>query len=189
MLNLCVLQLVPENSADVLYILYPSRFVILASVALGNFINTAIATSFSPITPTAAIYYGVGEFNINVLYIIYLAMYCLISPLSCWYIDRRGTNLTSYSYLGNLGLRFAIIFGAFLNMIGVSILFAANFIPSQNGCFAFAMLGQIVLSSAQPFYFNVPPKVSALWFPPNQRTMASSFMALTQPFGSAMVHF
>ena len=66
-------------------------------------------------------------------------------------------------------------------------MFTADFLDTTNICFGITVLGQIVLSAAQPFYFNVPPKVSARWFPPAQRTVTSSIMSLTQPLGSAMV--
>lgn len=75
--------------------LYPMRFLVLCAVAAGNFINTAVATSFSPVTPSAAVYYGVNEFSINVLYMVYLATYCVVSPFSSWFIDTKGNTYAS----------------------------------------------------------------------------------------------
>ena len=94
--------------------------------------------------------------------------------MATWIIDTRGT-------------RKAVIIGAILNCCGIGIRFGADFIPDPHICLGVAYLGQIVASSGQPFYFSLPSKVSANWFYPQHRTLASSFMALTQPFGSGLV--
>ena len=79
--------------------------------------------------------------------------------------------------LDTKGLRVGVCFGMTMTVVGFWLKCLIN------ESFYFAMLGQALLASAQPFIQNVPAKLSANWFPKEERILSTSLAAYALVFG------
>ena len=119
-------------------------------------------------------YYGVGNYEINILSIVFYAIYVPGSPLGAWSVER-------------LGLRRTLMIGCFLNFAGAGLAWMDALVQEPWKRYAFCMAGQVAASIGQPFIFNPISKVANGWFAPLERTTANSIMSLGQPIGAAII--
>ena len=55
------------------------------------------------------------------------------------------------------------------------------------GCmysFWLVLFGQLLIAISQPFFSNAIGKIATVWFPDDQRSLATNFGSLAQPFGA-----
>jgi len=83
------------------------------------------------------------------------------------------------------GLKVGVLVGAILTALGALVRGAAV----EPYLFFFLYIGQAILSIAQVFILEVPPKLAAAWFGPSQRSSATSVGLLSNNCGIAAGFF
>ncbi|KAM4855001.1 solute carrier family 49 member A3 [Thomomys bottae] len=154
---------------------YPRRWVFLLVISLLSCSNAMLWLSFAPVADTIAKHFSLSMEQINWLSLIYLVVSIPFGIAAIWVLD-------------SMGLRWAIILGAWLNLAG-SVLRAlpglASGIPNP---FAFLMSGQSLCALAQTLVIFSPAKLAALWFPEHQRATANMIGTMSNPLGILMAN-
>ena len=88
-------------------------------------------------------------------------------------------------FLDRFGLRISMLSGSWILAVGMGI---RCFVPSQPGSkWIFLIhLGHIMIGIVGPLAMISPPRLSSVWFPPKQRTFATSIMVVAQSMGTAL---
>ena len=89
-------------------------------------------------------------------------------------------NFPSNYALDKGGLRFGVIFGVFLTVIGMWIKCAVN------KSFVYVYVGQIIAAIGQPFLLCAPAKLAAYWYGQDERVIAVTIGTAFQPVGVAI---
>ena len=66
------------------------------------------------------------------------------------------------------GIRRSVLLGTFLTAVGISIK------AFTNVAFIYCIIGQFIAAIGQPFLINVPAKLAAVWFGPQERVLATT---------------
>ena len=148
------------------------RWAVLAAFFLANLSNAALWTTFAPIASLAETYYGVSDTAINAFAVSYLAAYIPGSILA----------LAVYSFRKD-GLRIGIILATVMTCLGAFLRYLGS---KKQPIYGMALAGQFLAALAQPFLTNVPPKVSAAWFPTTERDVATVLGSMANPVGTAI---
>jgi MFS transporter, FLVCR family, feline leukemia virus subgroup C receptor-related protein len=90
--------------------------------------------------------------------------------------------LPASSFLNRFGLRYSAVLGSALNAIGAWLKCAA-LSPDR---FAVLMTGQTVCAIAQLFVLNMPPRLAAVWFGPDELSTATSLGVFGNQVGCAI---
>ena len=156
---------------------YQQRWLMLLLFSLANFSNGLLWVTFASISDLTEAYIGCSTSAVNILTTLFLIM------------QIPGTVLASYIHK-NYGLRENVLmaslitaFGSFIRLIPT--LFNRNSI-SGDTIYALFFIGQVFGALAQPIFTNVPTIVSSVWFPSNERDIATSFGSMSQPLGDAI---
>jgi len=140
------------------------RWAILALFALANVVIEIQWVALAPVTTEAAAYYGVEPLSIGFLSMLFMLVYLVMSMPASWVIDRWG-------------LRIGVGIGVALT--GVCGL-AKGFLAMD---YAWVFATQVGLAIAQPFILNAYTKLSAQWFPVDERATATGISSLAQYIG------
>ncbi|XP_018095296.1 major facilitator superfamily domain containing protein 7 isoform X2 [Xenopus laevis] len=130
--------------------------------------------SFAPVADVTASFFKCSLDVVNYLSLVYLIIAIPVGFGASWLID-------------TLGLKCAIIFSSWLNMIG-SIIRCAAVVPYLNpsgthtGIY-YLFTGQSLCAIAQPLVLFVPAKLAAVWFPDHQRATANMIASMANPLG------
>jgi MFS family permease len=151
---------------DSTYRVYPYRWAVLGSFMLVNLVMQALWIDYSPIMRDAAAYYGVTEFAIGFLAMLFMIIFLPLSIPASWAIDR-------------FGFRRSTGFGAALMAVFALVRALAG--PS----FALALVGTVGLAVAQPLLMNSWTKVAAHWFSEGERATAVGLVTLANLMGIA----
>jgi MFS family permease len=151
---------------DSTYRVYPYRWAVLGSFMLVNLVMQALWIDYSPIMREAAAYYGVAEFAIGFLAMLFMIIFLPLSIPASWAIDR-------------FGFRRSTGFGAALMAVFALVRALAG--PS----FALALVGTVGLAVAQPLLMNSWTKVAAHWFCEGERATAVGLVTLANLMGIA----
>lgn len=145
-----------ENQDDVR--VTPKRFLIIILFSLFSMSNAFQWIQYAIITNIISSYYNVSNLAVNWTSVIFMAVYIPgIIPAS-WLLNRKG-------------LRFCVLLGSFGNCAGAWIkCFSVS--PDR---FWISMMGQTVTAISQLFVLNLPPRIAAVWFGPNEVSSATSF--------------
>lgn len=143
---------------------YGYRWIVLLVFALLNVVIEIHWVALAPITTEAATYYGVTPLSIGFLSMIFMMVYLVVSIPASYLIDTYGIRI-------GVGVGAALI-GVFGLLKG---LYAANY--------TMVSVCQFGLAVAQPFILNAYTKISAKWFPIEQRATATGLAALSQYIG------
>ena len=80
--------------------------------------------------------------------------------------------------------------GSVLTAVGIVVraLSSASFVLqwlqlSLDYQYMIAIIGQALAGCAQPFVLFIPTKVAELWFPTNQRALATAMAGMSNPIG------
>ncbi|RIB02735.1 major facilitator superfamily domain-containing protein [Gigaspora rosea] len=95
-------------------------------------------------------YFSQTPSSINSLSSIYLLLYPILF-------------IPSIKFFNTYGIKFGVIFGAFLNSLGALLRFLGSLKRSYIG-FWILFLGQTIAALAQLFMLCVPPKLANIWF-------------------------
>jgi cyanate permease len=138
---------------------YGYRWLILVAFMLATAFNQLLWITFAPITADAAAYYHVSDLSIGLLSISFMVAYLFVSIPASWVIDTYGFRVAVSVCAGLTG-----VFGL---MRGLG---AANY--------TLVLIAQVGIAIGQPFILNALTKVSARWFPLQERATAAGFGSL-----------
>jgi len=143
---------------------YGYRWVVLFVFALINAIVQIHWVNFASITGEAAAFYGVTPMQIGLLSMSFMVMYIFLCIPASYMIDTYGLRI-------GVGIGAALT-GIFGLLKGI---YATNY--------TIIFISQLGLAVAQPFVMNAMTKVSAKWFPMDERATATGLAALSQYIG------
>lgn len=142
------------------------RWVVLAVSVLVNITIQLQWIALSPISTTAAAFYGVSTTLIGYFSISFMVVFIPLSIPAAWLVDRRG-------------IRFAVGLGSVMVAVGGLVRWLAG--PS----YGWAMAGTLVVAAAQPLLFNAWTTVAGKWFPRQLRATVVSILTLAMMVGVA----
>ena len=147
----------------------PYRWFILLLFAIANMINSIHWMLFSPIASKVLIAYhpDATDDNVNMMAMSYYITLSLNCPLCVWISEKWG-------------LRNAVLIACFGMMVGGII------ISCMNECFALFLIGQFIIAASYPMVFINPAKLSANWFPKNERVATTMIGMQSSVLGSSI---
>lgn len=143
---------------------YGRRWFILAVFMLMIAMNQLLWITFAPITRDAASYFGVTDLSIGVLSMCFMIVYIFVSIPASWIIDKYGIRI-------GIGTG-AVLTGAFGFLRGMS---------GEN--YNMLLVAQVGIAAGQPFILNAITKLSARWFPLEERATAAGLGTLSMYVG------
>jgi MFS family permease len=146
---------------------YGYRWIVLLLFFFTNVVSNMLWTTYPPVTSLAMEYYGVDEFYIILISLMFLIVYIPITFLASWLIDK-------YDFKGGAGI------GAFL----MGVFGFLRYIADNN--YVLALIFSIGIAIAQPFLLNTITKLSANWFPDKERTTATGISLIATSIGIAL---
>ncbi|XP_067246086.1 solute carrier family 49 member A3 isoform X2 [Chanodichthys erythropterus] len=151
--------------------IYKRRWFILFVLCLLNCSNAMSWLTFAPVADQTAQYLQVSLNLVNWLSLVYVLVAIFFSLITTWVLD-------------TLGLRFSLIMGSWLNMLGSVLRYVGvlNCIP-EWAVFPMVMGGQTLCAFAQPLVIFAPTKLAALWFPDHQRATANTMASMANTVG------
>ena len=161
-------------------VIYTYRWLILAIYCLINMSYGIIWVTFSPISDVASNYFHGGDFGsataINMLGTVFLIFYI------------PGTILASVS-LKRYKLRNTVIIGSLMTVVAALVRYIATLCyasASISTVYSLMLFGQILAAIGQPLLLNIPPVISAGWFPVGERDIAITIGAMCNSVGNAI---
>ncbi|XP_065845515.1 solute carrier family 49 member 4 homolog [Oscarella lobularis] len=149
---------------------YKRRFYVLLLAATVPLLNGWIFVTWSPIQSPAKLVFGWTDQTIELMVNWSPIAYVLTIPFFTWLLDTKG-------------LRPAFVLSALFLALGSGI----RCISMQPTAATWLNhVGMIFNGLASPVALAAPTIVSATWFPPEQRTVATAVTALAQVYGVAI---
>jgi len=146
---------------------YRYRWIVLLLFFFANVVSNMLWTTYAPVTSLAMEFYGVDEFYIILISLMFLIVYIPITFLASWLIDK-------YNFKVGAG------FGAVL----MGVFGFLRYIADNN--YVLALIFSIGIAIAQPFLLNTITKLSANWFPNKERTTATGISLIATSIGIAL---
>ena len=143
---------------------YRIRWFMLSIYMLLVSANQLLWITFAPITGEAGKYYGVSDLRIGILSMCFMIVYVIVSIPASWIIDKYGLRAGV-----GIGAVFTGIFGLLRGFAG----------PDYN----MLLMAQIGIAVGQPFILNAITKLSARWFPIEERATAAGLGTLSMYMG------
>jgi MFS family permease len=141
--------------------IYGYRWVILAVFALITILIEIQWVAHASIAREARVFYNVEQGMIDLLAVVYMAVFLLLCFPASHIIEKYGIRV-------GIGIG-AVLTGVFGLMKGF---YAADY--------TMVLIAQIGLAVAQPFILNATTKVAVRWFPINERATAVGVATLAQ---------
>eukprot|EP01064_Diplonema_japonicum_P037002 TRINITY_DN8560_c0_g1_i1.p1 TRINITY_DN8560_c0_g1~~TRINITY_DN8560_c0_g1_i1.p1 ORF type:complete len:468 (+),score=45.93 TRINITY_DN8560_c0_g1_i1:28-1431(+) len=158
-----------DESQAAEYTAYPKRWLVLGVFSLCLMVNSACWITYSQITHEASLYYEVSTTWIDILSMLFMFWYLPVNFPACWVLEKYG-------------LRTGVLFGSGLGFIGAGL----RIVGMSKATFPAVVIGQSLVAIGQPFLLNAPAKVSAMWFPDDERALATVIGSSAQLIGSAL---
>ncbi|TFF89610.1 MAG: MFS transporter [Promethearchaeota archaeon] len=149
---------------------YSYRWIVLLLFMLTNITLQILWISFAPVRSLAATFYDVDGLLIDLLTLTFMIVYIPVAFLSAWIIDKYGFKIGS-----GIGALIAGIFGLL------------RFFAFED--YLLVLLFQIGIGVGQPFLLNAVTKLSANWFPEDERTTSTGLGLISQFLGIALGMF
>ena len=146
---------------------YGYRWIVLLLFFLVNVISNILWTTYAPVTTHAMEFYGVDEFLVIFISLVFLIVYIPITFLATWLIDKYEFKI-----------------GASIGAILMGVFGFLRFIAGNN--YILALIFSIGIAIAQPFLLNTITKLSANWFPETERTTATGISLIATALGVAL---
>ncbi len=146
---------------------YGYRWIVLLLFFLVNVISNILWTTYAPVTTHAMEFYGVDEFLVIFISLVFLIVYIPITFLATWLIDKYEFKI-----------------GASIGALLMGVFGFLRFIADNN--YILALLFSIGIAIAQPFLLNTITKLSANWFPETERTTATGISLIATALGVAL---
>ncbi|KAF9921612.1 hypothetical protein FBU30_008313 [Linnemannia zychae] len=164
-------------SKPTVYQTYKARYIGLFAIFFLNISSGFVWLTYSAIPTQAMAFLNCSGSIINLTSILYFIAYVFMIPISGWISE-------------NQGIKWSLIFGATLQIVGSWIRFFGTFIDSTSkkpeGRLALTLVGQIIAAAAQPFFMNIPPKYAAVWFSEHGRATATMVGSISNSFAAAL---
>ncbi len=146
---------------------YGYRWIVLLLFFLVNVISNILWTTYAPVTTHAMEFYGVDEFLVIFISLVFLIVYIPITFLATWLIDKYEFKI-----------------GASIGALLMGVFGFLRFIAGNN--YILALTFSIGIAIAQPFLLNTITKLSANWFPETERTTATGISLIATGLGVAL---
>ena len=146
---------------------YGYRWIVLLLFFLVNVISNILWTTYAPVTTHAMDFYGVDEFLVIFISLVFLIVYIPITFLATWLIDKYEFKI-----------------GASIGALLMGVFGFLRFIAGNN--YILALIFSIGIAIAQPFLLNTITKLSANWFPETERTTATGISLIATALGVAL---
>lgn len=150
-------------------IIYKRRWFMLFLFSLNTAMNGCLFMSISPINDIARKYYDVPSVGIE-----WLSNMCVLTYVAL--------ALPASVLISHWGIRPVIFGAATCNFLGTALHYAGH----DKDRFYFVLLGQAFVAVAYSSILQMPGKLSALWFPENERATATSVGVVMNLFGVAI---
>ncbi|MFX1571885.1 MAG: MFS transporter [Promethearchaeota archaeon] len=144
--------------------IYSFRWVVLLLFMFTNITMQMLWISYAAVTLEASVFYGVEEFLILLLSMIFMIVYIPVTFVSSWLVEKIG-----FRWGAGIGALLGGIFG-FL-----------RFIAGKD--YSLLLIFVIMIAIGQPFLLNSITKLSADWFPESERTTATGLCLIAQFIG------
>lgn len=129
-------------------------------------IVSAFSLALSPVTSNLAWAYNVPQVEVNMCGIIFTATFVPFTFVSMWmYKNMRTSTVLRITCMVTL-------IGSWIRII----------CPITGFCAI--LLGQVIISCAQPLYYNVITLFTNAWFPDSERTLINTLCGLSIPGGN-----
>jgi MFS family permease len=149
------------------YRLYGYRWVVLVVFMFINLTIQMLWITYAPITGPAAAYYGVNDFKIGMLSMIFMIAYIPLSIPVSWLIDTYGFRRSV-----SIGALLMGLFGLLRGFAGAD--------------YTVVLWSTIGIAVAQPFLLNAWTTIPAKWFPVDGRATAVGLVTLANLVGTAL---
>ena len=149
--------------------LYPQRWLMLAIFSLNTFLNGVMLMGLSPVVAIVSPYYGVSSVDIQWLSNIFLLVYFVLSLPFAYAISK-------------CGVRPILSLAAGLDALGTLV----QYFGSKKDAYSYVVAGQLLASIVSAIVLIIPGKLSATWFPPNERGLSTSIGVFMNIFGMAI---
>lgn len=146
------------------YKVYGYRWVMLALFMVMVAANQVLWITFAPITVDAASFFKVSDLMIGILSMSFMIVYMVVSIPASWIIDTYGIKIGA-----GIGALLTGTFGLMRGWAGAD--------------FNMVLMAQIGIAIGQPFLLNSITKLSALWFPMEERATAAGLGTLAMYIG------
>ncbi|GMT11071.1 hypothetical protein PFISCL1PPCAC_2368 [Pristionchus fissidentatus] len=162
------------------YKVYPMRWFILMTVNLLALSNATMWMTYTSSTEATAKFYcnttseGAGCEISKWTSQIFQLMGTILGIMGMYVTDKHGIKVSARA-------------GCLLNMMGALIRIVSSIptIPFESRT-GILHCGTIIVSSAQPFFLVLSPKVAEYWFPEDQRAFANVLSFIANPLGVAL---
>ncbi|MBN1329042.1 MAG: MFS transporter [Candidatus Heimdallarchaeota archaeon] len=131
----------------------PYRWVVLLLFMFIGAMTQVIWITFGGVTTESATFYGVSNFRILMLSLVFMIVYIPMNFPACWFIDK-------------LGLKWG-------TGIGVILTGVFGFLRAVTHNYWLVLTFQIMTAVGQPFILNSFTKLAASWFPEKEKTLAT----------------
>ncbi|MHA1300275.1 MAG: MFS transporter [Candidatus Helarchaeota archaeon] len=147
--------------------LYGYRWIVLLLFIMINVILQILWIGFATVTKEASYFYNVDEMGIYLLSLSFMIVYIPVTFLASWILDKYDFKVGTV-----IGALIIAIFG-FLRIF-------------TFGNYMLILIFQLILAVGQPFLLNSITKLSANWFPPEERTTSSGIGLISIFLGTAL---
>jgi MFS family permease len=146
------------------YKVYGYRWVMLALFMLMVAANQVLWITFAPITVDAASFFKVSDLMIGILSMSFMIVYIVVSIPASWVIDTYGIRIGA-----GIGAVLTGFFGLMRGWAGAD--------------YNMVLIAQVGIAIGQPFLLNAITKLSAVWFPLEERATAAGLGTLSMYVG------
>ncbi|XP_056915423.1 feline leukemia virus subgroup C receptor-related protein 2 [Takifugu flavidus] len=148
---------------------YRRRWVMLILFSTFSMSNAFQWIQCSIISNIIAKFYGVEMSAVSWLSMIYMVSYIVLIVPAAWLLEKRG-------------LRIALLLANMLNCAGAWIKVAS----ARPDLYWVTVLGQFLSATSQVLFLGIPPKLAAVWFGPDEVSVACSIGVLGNQLGIAI---
>jgi MFS transporter, FLVCR family, feline leukemia virus subgroup C receptor-related protein len=149
------------------YTVYVQRWIVLFVFSVLTFMNNWLWITWSPLTLPVANYWNVSSAQVDDLSAVYMYVYILLSFPALY-------SLHVYK------LRIGLLVGGGLNLLGAVLKYWGR------SSYPWVYTGTVVCGMCQTLTLAMPPLISTLWFPDQERGMATSLGVLANQLGAAI---
>ena len=157
-----------SSSSSSEYLLYPQRWLVLASFSLLSMSSAWIWITFSPMATSMADWWDVSIDQVDAIAAIYLYTFVPFSFLSL------------YLVVNHLGLTIGLLVGGLFNVAGAAVRW--HFMDSYNMVY----FGTFLAAYAQTYTLSTPPLIANRWFGSQERATATALGVLANQMGTAI---
>eukprot|EP01116_Phalansterium_solitarium_P018223 TRINITY_DN4755_c0_g2_i1.p1 TRINITY_DN4755_c0_g2~~TRINITY_DN4755_c0_g2_i1.p1 ORF type:complete len:476 (+),score=196.57 TRINITY_DN4755_c0_g2_i1:97-1524(+) len=156
------------------HVVYKTRWYVLGVFSVLSTQQTLMWMTFSPIADSTRTYFGTTDNVINLQLAYGCIFFVPFVVVVSWLLGRS-----------DQGLRQVMLLGAVLDGLGGAIRVLAIMHPRAWYSMWFISIGQILNALVGPISMASCPKLSSIWFPPDERTTATALASLAGNVGSA----